>query len=1505
MTGQRCSQPFDCGSQFKCFRGFCIPVPECPGDDNGCTAPGSECLEASQPEPLPDPDTPNCGLGDPNTDPYVRKDCVSDCSIFCDEWSKITANLTPDSDLKGCSVDDACSVCRACNETEEANEDAVQAASDYYDLLIDEVETQKQFKIDEYEEGLDELTDVYNQTYGELYDTYQLLQAERNELISQHDEYLDELAQLIAERDSLTDPAEIADKDVEIADKQAQITAIEDEIDVKNDQISENTEARTDLTQEYLDNKEERKDQHEEQIKITDDYLYQLNKEKADKLTFLSRTRGICGDIKLPNRACYCPAYIDKDNGRVVDDSDGRECYLCNVDSGHWEYEPELCSVTCDQCVICDNGDQACASVTKNPSEPGDPCELARKKAVTKCSEVQTVIDCAYPRQICEVKGPLSSASLSWEEKDWRDFQVLRILQTGGDSAVEANGVTAKLRLIAESVSDNTQFLVKVNREGTRVNGTDRTEFATVDGLITINTEDVLSIDGKPKVELTDNSDIKRVGSTVEINVDDVTTQVPFPSYEYTWYADNKQLYLDGDGEIALSNIGEDGEPLGYVHIVTLSSVLELEEILVGMNLQGAIRLVDPSQAEEERPTNEDWVKSDPFGPIIYGNREEIDAEIFISADSSYSTYNAIVVDISSLNEYRPEIEPIAISWVDATTGENVGSGDYLYLANWALQKQYYPIATFINLNGEQQTITGPVSPVIGLTSPPSLDDLSEDPQVSSLELSSLSPKQYDTLEIYGNYNTPNGKSAGPFYSWKSNGDFIFNQVSSSLDITQEMVDTYLSVEVTYFDNYGVPITLYPDGTELVINVQDDPTGWVWILGEPQEGSKLTAIDNIEDKDGIRDQKYIWLLDGIAIDESQYGFLFEGSKNETLLIGPILNSVDRKISVATTWTDYHKNENGEVNEHQIFSDETFPVKKGPVEGNLTLIVESKEYVIPDQFFELDLSVASITEDEEPLQITSILWEIEIERLRGDGTGSSELRFTAGEYRESQSEQGDYDGGMWPYFEEEEPVIEGPLVEDDWNGQAEIDCPDCWDCFERSTYKGKKAPLGSAFHQRCPYPGYPEVSCEESKEDKCKQLCIDYCWRWETTESDGDLPRALDENSKIVESWVSKGVRTFTIETCVEPPPELDCPPRDGGAYQYAVYRLVTPTWDYYECTCSVPVGPRQTIPSKIEYSRTGLSKGPWFLNPEEREFLGWGVDEMAQANNLSWNDPGFDYGDLPFASAYFWPDLGCRWQEYFDSLLPIDCYPRPIRQDLCGGNSKPNPVRMFVVTDSSEVPIKQNLIHGWSAFPFPYNSNQFWINQNTDDYLMPEQLPPTCIGAPELVGVLDLRSVPYSFYSSDEVYQELLAMTSPEGSPDISEQFYGGYSEFDWINSAIHVGDLRPGDIAHPPRPERKKKNTPIPVIVGPRLILHDISVGTRLGEMQSIIPHLSGVKPESWRFTANKGALSPDNVFKINSDGVISLANQSPDPGSYQFEVQARWKDVWSKSFAVGIDLF
>ena len=110
---KRCLQPFDCGSQFKCVGGRCIPAPECKDDTNGCEDPEGGCLGPGA-IPIPDPDTPNCGLGDPNVNPFARKDCVFNCNIFCDEWEKVAANLTDDSEIKDCHPDDACSACKSC-----------------------------------------------------------------------------------------------------------------------------------------------------------------------------------------------------------------------------------------------------------------------------------------------------------------------------------------------------------------------------------------------------------------------------------------------------------------------------------------------------------------------------------------------------------------------------------------------------------------------------------------------------------------------------------------------------------------------------------------------------------------------------------------------------------------------------------------------------------------------------------------------------------------------------------------------------------------------------------------------------------------------------------------------------------------------------------------------------------------------------------------------------------------------------------------------------------------------------------------------------------------------------------------------------------------------------------------------------------------------------------------------------------------------------------------------
>lgn len=1443
-ANKRCSQPFDCGSQFKCFRGFCIPVPECPENDNGCVSPLNECLEASQPEPLPDPDGPNCGLGDPNTDPYVRKDCVSDCTIFCDEWSKVSANLTPDTDLKGCNIDDACSVCRTCSAKESADPEAVQAAADYYDLVIAEVVTQKENLQDEHDEEMVAAALL-------IADTIQYKQ----DLQDEHDAKV------------------LAGEPVDQAQHDADIQAVDDHI------------------AKLYEQKDRLEEQHDEQIKLIDAYITQLYNEKAEHLVFLSKSRGICADIPVPERPCYCPSYIDPE-GNYIDDAKNRECYLCDVDGGSWLYREDLCALSCDQCVVCDNGEEACGSAKKRPSDSGDVCSKARDAALRRCEEVEEVVDCKYPRRACKVTGPFSDAAFSWEQENI-DFQRIRVLQTGGNTPLpDNNGVLASISLIsAVNTPEGSRFRIRVIRKRktepnwSQLNGDDRQDFFTTDGEVTIGAPLELKIIGRPDVELLENKTTKQVGDTAQITTEDVTVPtVPNPSFEYTWFGDNKQLYRDLDGNITLSNKDESGYIIeGSEHIVETTPQLLLEEPLVGMYIQGAIRL---PYDDPYRPSDEGWVKSEPFGLISPAPHEPIEAELFISADSSYNLYNAVIVDISSLDEYRPDIEPILVSWVDATTGENVGSGEYLYFSGpWALQKRYYPIATFTR-NGEEQTITGPLTSLIGNTIPPSEDDRSEVPQSSSFNITG-GRTQYDIVTLSGTYNTPNGISAGPFYSWYSNNELIINQTHSTLELTQEMVGTFISASLTYYDDYGSGITLTESLEDEVLNFADEPTGWIYITGEAEEGKQLKITDNIESQDGITDKEFVWMVDGLRIGDK---YLSENGK--TLYLSKGLDVVDTKITVAMVWKDTIPDESGIYRDHRIISDETFPVKRSNVFQGITLNVETLDSVEAGEIFNLDLSISaedveeSAEDVEEPIPITSVLWALQIEpiNVEGDNAGNL-LRFTAGERPINVDD--------WPYNDEPEAAVAGPLVEDLWEGSVGSDCPDCWDCFETSTYRKFTAPLGSSIHHKCPYPGYPEITCAESKEANCKQLCIDYCWTYTTS-----IP-SVDRDDRLVKRYSYKGTTYYVFLTCMATPEELGCVQDDGQLQEIGIFRLETPSWDYYECTCAQHFGPRQTMPSKVEFSRTQPGNGPWTINPEERKLLGWSVDEMAQ-DGVAFNDIE-TYGKLVSQSQYYYPDLGCQYGPYSGTgqMCPYDGFlggGRIEREVLCGGNGKPNIQRGFIVTDSTRMgnrnaEIKSTIYHGYSGWPYGYRSPHFWINQNTDSAygssLPADQLPPECVEAPEFVGFYHrgqnvLRVTP-------QAYEELLALEEPDNVL------------FDFVPGATFV-PLGTSNYPRTERPVRERKDTPVPIVRGPGSIYHDVEDGTHVAQMKGTTT--TGEKAQSWRFTLNKGAISPDQVFAIDADGHLRLRDQSPPSGNYQFQVQARYKDLWSKNFWVYVTI-
>lgn len=1346
MEGQLCSQPFDCGTQFKCVGGRCVPLPDCLEGDNGCESP-NECLEAS-PAPQPDPDTPNCGIGDPNTDTFQVKDCIFNCNTFCDEWSKISANLTANTELKNCNIDDACSVCRTCEPGEGADDESKQALTNYYMNLISQVQQERADLLEEQEEEEDGLESE-----------------KQNEL----QPISDEIQRIQTEISDITPPSNSAE---------------EDELDSLNQELSAQYILEAEVINRYIKLKEEMEKRHENALKLIDDYILQLIRELEERLKVLEQARGVCIDIPPPNRPCFCPAYIDRETEEVVDDANGRECYTCNIDSGSWEYRGDLCTVSCSKCVVCDTGIESCATVNQEANKPGDVCVLAQEKALAACETApEQELKCPYPKPACDIQGPFPDSAFSYEIIDGNSL----LISQGGDSPLSSNtGIPAVISVYAASSASGV-YPITVNSKKTLINGSREISFDTVTGYVQVGGTEAppALVTGLPKI----NGSSKTVGATVTTDLGEVEVADASPSWEYAWFADNVQL-MTGP---------ESTDPI-------TTDTLVLTDDLVGKFLEVGIRLVDTIQ----------YTRSNPFG-LILGVADTYDAELTVFGNSS--VYGAVEVNYSELAPYRPGIDPIIFSWIDLATGQSVGSGSYLYFSGpWAVGKTYYPVASFLDNLGETRTIQGPnVGPISSGTTPP-LEDFDPTLPTGSVNLSTNQPVEDQIITASATINSPNGTSAGPFFQWYRNGEILPGYQENSITPSSSSIGAALACEVSIFDNYGGIQSFLSGPTFPTQNNEDLPTGFIYILGEPKVGSTLSTLNNIEDLDGIKKINYAWTANGAIIEDE---------KLPSLRISKSMEIEDSIIRVIAYYTDdYNVDKSIESNPTQPVSSDS---------AKITLGVGEALGVLPGEFFSLNLTMSGPTDSD--TQITSILWQIDL--------GSNLLSWPT-----------DIDQGN------PEPARPGNLIDDaGWQGKL-LECPEGWDCFQETLGPNGKetAPLGSSYHHKCPYPGYPELTFEESQSKDCKALCQDYCYFWSYTTSEG--PPITDDDTVIVNAFKSGRSTLYVLETCLETD---DCP-RGWDKNYVAVFRGEYEGFDYWECSCEVPIGPKKTVNGTVEWHRSRPGVGPWKIDT-----------------------------DLPVDANGFYPLYYCLRNV---SLGEVDCITNVLRRSqLCGGNIKSIPGRSFFVEDNKGNQTELNV--GYSLATFPYRGA--YIYQNLDGVnlfqydvppLPPERLPPQCQPAPVQVGYYDIRS--NVFYTTRAIYDEFIE-ANPETMQDIVTADFRELSPSD----ALYPSGLMA--IRPPAMPKREVEDLKIPTITDPASVTYSNGNLRTIANMQASITQTTAA-PTGWRFTSSKSTTSTNGLFEVTAGGKVYALSADVPSNVYSLGLQALWDGIWSKSFVLRV---
>ncbi|MEI6335609.1 MAG: hypothetical protein WCS87_13705, partial [Methylococcaceae bacterium] len=110
-------------------------------------------------------------------------------------------------------------------------------------------------------------------------------------------------------------------------------------------------------------------------------------------------------------------------------------------------------------------------------------------------------------------------------------------------------------------------------------------------------------------------------------------------------------------------------------------------------------------------------------------------------------------------------------------------------------------------------------------------------------------------------------------YQWLADGVLIDGGTGNSLTLTQAQVGKAVSVQAGYIDQQGTTENVISSATATVNNVNDAPTGMVFISGIPTQNKTLTASNNIADVDGLGTINYQWFANGVAINGATTGSL--------------------------------------------------------------------------------------------------------------------------------------------------------------------------------------------------------------------------------------------------------------------------------------------------------------------------------------------------------------------------------------------------------------------------------------------------------------------------------------------------------------------------------------------------------------------------------------------------------------------------------------------------------
>lgn len=153
--------------------------------------------------------------------------------------------------------------------------------------------------------------------------------------------------------------------------------------------------------------------------------------------------------------------------------------------------------------------------------------------------------------------------------------------------------------------------------------------------------------------------------------------------------------------------------------------------------------------------------------------------------------------------------------------------------------------------------------------------------------------QQGETLTVDNTLDDPDGNPTAFQYQWYRNDVAINGATDEVYRLVQADVGASITVRATYIDGHGAQETVISLATGPVVNINDDPTGNLSILGRVEQGRTLTVQNSLNDADGNPASfTYQWFRDGVAIT---------GATGNSYVLAEV--DVDSAISVRTIYVD--------------------------------------------------------------------------------------------------------------------------------------------------------------------------------------------------------------------------------------------------------------------------------------------------------------------------------------------------------------------------------------------------------------------------------------------------------------------------------------------------------------------------------------------------------------------------------------------------------------------------